>query len=125
MKRWQDWCNVVFGVWMLASPGILGYGAEGGLATHSSWILGAAVVLFAGLAVHLHRPWEEAINVLLGICLLVSPWLVGYDGQPVPTANAVVVGALVSAFGLWSTLGEAAIRKWWHEHHRPHGAKSP
>ena len=124
MKRWRDWCNVVLGVWMLASPGILGFGADGGPAPHSAWILGAAVVLFAGLAVHLHQPWEEAINALLGVGLLVSPWLADFSSQPGPTANAVVIGALVSAFGLWSMLGEAAVRKWWHEHRRPQGVKS-
>jgi hypothetical protein len=39
----------------------------------------------------------SGINVLLGICLLVSPWLFGYSALGVPAIwNSVIVGALIA-----------------------------
>lgn len=52
-KRWQDWANGVLGVWMFAAPWILGLPMAGSTAAWTAWILGAAIILFVGLAVYL------------------------------------------------------------------------
>lgn len=122
LKRWQDWVNVVLGVWMVTSPWVLDFSASESAAAPTAWILGAAIILFAGIAVYMHKAWEEALNIILGICLLASPWALGYAGEMTPTTNAVVIGLLVIAFGVWAMLMDGAVQKWWHEHYRAHGS---
>jgi hypothetical protein len=73
-KQWQNWANGVLGVWMFASPWIFAFATGAGSAARTAWMLGAAIVIFAGLAVYLPKAWEEAINILLGIYLLASRW---------------------------------------------------
>jgi hypothetical protein len=80
-------------------------------------MLGAAIVIFAGLAVYLPKAWQEAINILLGIYLLASPWAFSYSDQTRATTNAVIVGLLVTAFGTSAMLMDTAVKRWWRERH--------
>jgi hypothetical protein len=123
LKRWQDWGNVILGLWTVASPWILGFAAGESRAASTAWILGAAIVVFAGVAVYMHKAWEEALTIILGICLFASPWVLGFAEQMTPTTNAVVVGLLVTAFGVWAMLRDTAVQKWWHEHRPTHGTR--
>jgi SPW repeat len=116
-KRWQDLVNGVLGLYLFESPSILGFAAPGSTATGVAWILGLAIVVFAGIAVYMPKAWEEALNIILGVCLLASPWRLDYSDQAGPTTNAVVVGLLVTALAVWAMLMDTAIQKWWHERH--------
>lgn len=100
-KRWQDWVNLILGVWMFLSPWLLRY-SDLSAPSWNAWILGAAVVVFAAVAVSMPRQWEEAINVLLGIWMVISPWVLSFTGARNAEANAVVVGILVIAFAAWA-----------------------
>lgn len=116
-KRWQDWINLILGLWAFVSPWILGFAVSTSIAARAMWILVAAIVVFAASAVYMHRAWEEVINILLGVCLVAAPWALSFTQQSTPTTNAVVVGLLVTAFAVWAMLMETAVQKWWHEHH--------
>jgi hypothetical protein len=111
MKRWQDWANLALGTWMFVSPWALGFAEEKNLAAVSAWILGAAVVVFAGIAVYMPQAWEEGVNALLGVGLLASPWVLDFATQVTPTSNASVVGVLVTALALWAMLSNPALRE--------------
>lgn len=118
LKRWQDWLNVILGLWTVASPWALGFALDESPAAPTAWILGAAIVIFAGMAVYMHKAWEEALSIVLGICLFVSPWAMGFAEQRTPTMNAVIVGLLVTALAVWMMVSETAVQKWWHDHYR-------
>lgn len=111
MKRWQDWANLALGVWTIVSPWALGFADGNSAAAWSAWAIGAAVVVFAGIAVYMPKAWEEGVNVLLGVGLLVSPWAVGFASQATPTTNAVIVGVLVAALALWAMLMDGTVRE--------------
>ncbi|HEY0938568.1 MAG TPA: SPW repeat protein [Steroidobacter sp.] len=119
-RRWQDWVNVILGAWLVASPWALGF-ADNVLAARSAWVLGAAVVVFAGIAVYMPKAWEEAVNIILGICLLISPWVLGFIEQANATANAVMVGILVVALGAWAMVRDTDFQKWKDQHRGAHG----
>lgn len=119
-RRWQDGLNALLGLWMLASPWILRFAAPGSPATRTAWILGVAILVFAGIAVYMPKAWEEGINILLGLCLIVSPFALGYAGEARPATNALIVGALVVAFAIWAMLMDTTVQKWWHDRHLPH-----
>jgi hypothetical protein len=111
MKRWQDWANLALGAWMILSPWALGFADASSAAAWSAWGLGAAIVVFAGIAVYMPKAWEEGINVLLGVGLLVSPWVLDFATQSTPTSNAVIVGVLVAGLALWAMLMDTTVRE--------------
>ncbi len=115
-KRWQDWINLIVGLGTFVSPWVFGFAASTN-AARALWILGAAIVAFAAFAVYMHKAWEEAINILLGIGLIASPWVVRFTEQSTPTTIAVVGGVLVTTFAVWAMLEETAVQRWWHERH--------
>ena len=69
------------------------------------------------MAVSMPRAWEEGLNILLGLGLLISPWALSYADASKPTTNAVSVGVLVTVLALWAMLRDTQIQKWWHERH--------
>ena len=123
LNRWQDWINVILGLWTVASPWTLGFVTDGSLAAPTAWILGAAIIIFGGIAVYMHKAWEEALSVVLGICLFISPWVLGFADRQTPTTNALVVGLLVTAFAVWAMLKETVVQKWLHDHYRSRGTQ--
>ncbi len=102
--RWQDWVNLVFGIWLFIAPFVLGF-AGLTAAAWNSYILGIGVAVFALIALVQPQVWEEWINLVLGIWLIVSPFLLGYAGETVPTTNHIVLGILVGADALWAMRG--------------------
>lgn len=110
IKRWQDWGNLILGVWLVLSPWVLGF-TDNLVAASTAWVLGAVIGVFAGIAVYMPKVWEEAVNVVVGACLLGSPWIVGFADHENATNNAVIVGALVVALGIWSMLRDTEFHK--------------
>lgn len=120
LNRWQDWTNGILGLWAFLSPWILGFAAGPGVPAFTAWILGIAIIVFAGVAVYMPKAWEEGLNILLGLCLVGSPWALRFTHAARPTANAVIVGLLVITFGVWAMVRDAAVQKWWHDRHLLH-----
>jgi len=107
-KRWQDWLNLLIGIWLFISPWVIGFaGADFG-ASWNAWILGVAIVVFSAIAVSLPQVWEEVVNILLGIWMVVSSWVIGVASRAAET-NAVIVGLLVIMFAAWAM---AMKREW-------------
>ena len=100
-KRWQDWVNLILGVWLFLSPWLLRYTGTTA-AAWNAWILGVAIVVFAAIAVRMPQQWEEVINLLLGIWMVISPWVLAFTGNRSPEANAVIVGLLVIILAAWA-----------------------
>ncbi|WP_202962670.1 SPW repeat protein [Herminiimonas sp. CN] len=116
-KRWQDGGNLVLGVWMFFSPWMLAYAAGMPLAAWNAVILGAAIVVFAAVAMYMPRVWEEGLNMALGVWLIVSPWALRFTAERSAMMNAVVVGILVAALAAWAMLRDKEFEKWWQDHH--------
>lgn len=58
------------------------------------------------------KHWQDAVNALLGACLVLSPWAVGFSGDLVASANAVIVGAALVAAALGAMLVPRAWEEW-------------
>jgi hypothetical protein len=112
-KRWQDWLNLLLGAWLFASPWLMNYASELTQAAWNAWIFGAAIVLFAAVAVSISKAWEEVINALLGMWVAVSPWVLGFASSRDVTTNAVAVGALVALLAIWAMALARDSRKRW------------
>jgi hypothetical protein len=111
-KHWQDWGNLVLGLWVFISPWFLqqitATGAEAGSAATSSavvwnlYIVGIAIAALAGTALFAFQAWEEWTNLALGAWLFASPWVLGFSSSALLMWNAVIVGALVVALAGWA-----------------------
>jgi hypothetical protein len=100
-SRWQDMINLIIGAWLFFSPWLLQY-ATGGTPAWDAYILGAAIVVFAAWALFAPQAWEEWTNLVLGLWLIVSPWVLGFSSQYAATWNMVIVGLVVVIFSVYA-----------------------
>ena len=108
-RRWQDWLNLAIGAWLFVSPWAIGFAGSETAAAWNAWIMGVAIIAFSAIAVSMPRAWEEAINILLGVWMVVSSWVLGVAVKAIET-NAVIVGLLVILFAAWAM----ALARDWH-----------
>lgn len=95
--------NIVLGIWLIASPYLLNFSPYYS-ATVNNDIFGTAVMLMAitRLAVPWQYRWVSAGNVIFGIWVIISPFVLHLTGSGLGTVNNIVVGvliALISATG--------------------------
>lgn len=94
LRRWQDWANMVLGILMAASPWLLGYtGLED--ATLNAVLIGFLVFSLSTLALTLLDHWEAYLNAMLGVWLVLSPWLLRFDGYELAKFPHLAIGAFV------------------------------
>lgn len=107
--NWQDTIALILGLWLMASPWILGY-AGVSIAMWNAVLFGALIVLMAVMAIVNFHEWEEWADIIIGLWLVVSPWALGfamaYAAGPagVATWNFVVLGLLTLGMALWSLM---------------------
>jgi hypothetical protein len=91
----------VIGFWLFISPWVFA-GAAAGAAAWSFWIVGILIAILALAALSAFHVWEEWVNVVLGLWMIVSPWVLGFSAAAGLTWNAVIMGVLVVAFAGWA-----------------------
>lgn len=96
-RRWQDWANMVFGIWLFLSPSILGFGAAGGPAVTNSYLMGLVVAVVSLIALNRPKLWEERVNLIVGLWLIIAPFILNFNNQTAPTWNHIVIGLLIAA----------------------------
>ncbi len=108
-KRTQDWVNLVLAVCLFISPWVLGFVAET-TPTWNAWIVGIALAVLAVAAISAFAEWEEWANLVLGLWLIASPWLLSFAANVNAMWTHVILGLLVAAVSAWAVWG----------YHHPH-----
>ncbi len=108
---WEDWVDMVLGVWLAISPWVLGF-TDNDAATRNALIVGVAVAVLSGSTFLVYNVIEEYVDVVLGIWLIISPWVLSFSGTTDMVADFVIVGALVA--------GLSGYEIWASRHGRPH-----
>ncbi len=116
-QRWQDWMNVLLGLWLVAAP-LVGIGVSSDAAALNSYLTGSAVAILAIAALIRPQPWEEYTNLALGLWLIVAPFALGFTDLGGPMWNQLVVGLLVGGAAL-----AAAVQKSAPTEHHGHGPR--
>ena len=106
MKKWRDESvldlyNVVVAIVLFASPWM--FKLTNGTARMDFWIISAAVIAISLAAVFAYANWEEWVNILFGIWLIASPWILGFS-QARAKHFAIGLGLVVTflaALELW------------------------
>lgn len=112
VRHWQDPVNALAGLWLVASPWILGY-QNVVVAAASTAALGAILFFSSIGAMQFPQAWEEWLDAVLGIALMLLPVLFGFDGVRPALLNALVTGAIVTFLALWVLASDDALAGWW------------
>jgi hypothetical protein len=110
--NWQDWIDMVLGIWLAVSPWILGFAESAPGATRNALIVGIAIAVLNALTFLAYHIIEEWIDVVLGIWLIISPWVLAAAGDVTVVADFVIVGGVVLAL--------SGYEIWAASHGRPH-----
>ena len=106
-----DAINLVLGAWLFFSPWIFGF-APDAAASWNAWISGIVIAGLAIAALVAFAQWEEWLNLIVGLWVAVSPWVVGFAGNATAMRDHVVVGVIVAVV--------AAVRLWFAYQGPPH-----
>jgi hypothetical protein len=110
-KRWQDWMNLTLGVYLIISPFLFAYAdGYGGVSAWNSYLVGAALVVVTALASAKPQAWQEWVVLLLGIWLILAPFVLGFSGDGAAAWNQILTGVVVTiaaATGVRSALRAA------------------
>lgn len=58
------------------------------------------------------KHWQDVVNGVLGIWLILSPWALGFAAEALPTGNAVIVGIALIAAALGAIFVPRAWEEW-------------
>jgi hypothetical protein len=102
MQKWRnesalDLYNVALAAVLFAAPWL--FKLTNGTARVDFWICSAAVVVVSLAAIFAYANWEEWVNLLFGIWLIASPWILGFSHMRA-MHFAVGIGALVAFMAL-------------------------
>lgn len=97
MRKWRsesalDLYNVVLALVLFVAPWL--FRLTNGTARVDFWVCSAAVVAISLAAIFAYANWEEWVNLLVGIWLIASPWVLGFS-QARAMHFAIAIGALV------------------------------
>jgi hypothetical protein len=95
----------IAGLWELVSPFVLGYSALT-VAMWNAVIIGVVlIVLGAGAALYKEVKIDQTldwINTILGLWLIVSPFILGYSDTVGAMWNSIIVGLVVLVLAGWA-----------------------
>ena len=91
---WARILNIIIGIWLMAAPGFLSYGAP---AADNGHIIGPVIATFATVACWEATRGVRKWNYPLGIWLLLAPWVLGYELN-IAIISDTLSGALVLVF---------------------------
>jgi SPW repeat-containing protein len=109
--------DVLAGIWLLISPFVLAFRSHGGAfnsnvtgAVTNDVVLGIVIGLLALYRTFnaANNVWVSWLNVLLGIWVLISPWVVGFSSMRIAMTNNVIMGIIVIILAGWSALASSA-----------------
>ena len=107
MDKWRnaavcDVANLILGAFLFLSPWIFHFspGAE----SWNAWVGGGVIVVLSIAALSAFAEWEEWLNLIVGLWLLVSPWALKFSGSTDAMRTDVIIGlivAVIAAVELW------------------------
>jgi SPW repeat-containing protein len=111
-RTWEDWLGMALGLVILVSPWLV-YPLRVELPMLNAIFFGGAILLLAeSELVDLHR-WEESLELLCGLWVIASPFMLGYSESYLAIWHWALGGivALLAVVELWQdwTLSEQEL----------------
>jgi SPW repeat len=87
-----DVYNLLLAVFLFVTPWLFAYANED--ARIDLWASGALIALSSLAALFVFSYWEEWFNILIGLWLIVSPWILGFAHMRA-MHYSIAIGAVV------------------------------
>jgi len=98
---WAATLTLVFGIWFIFSPWILGN--AGGANVWNNVGVGILIAAFAAARMRSGGlVWAGWADAMLGAWAFFSPWIYGYTANVARFWNGIAVGAAVFLLGIWT-----------------------
>ena len=96
-----DVMNLLLGTILFFSPWLFSLSA--GAPRQTASIIGLFIAVLSIAALAAFAVWEEWLNLIAGLCLIVAPWLLGFQNSNAMTIDAVIgtIVAALAAFEIW------------------------
>jgi hypothetical protein len=108
--HWRDLLIGAIGIWLAASPKVLGYDLDEAAALNAVGVGWCLVIFCAISAWRVVDLGNEILNIVMGCWLVLSPFSLGFAEHRVAELNAIAVGLIVAALAVWD-LGSAPSPK--------------
>lgn len=114
--KWQDWGVLVLGILLLVAPWIFGTATTHALIAWNAGIVGVALVAstlwaFAQASVSATEWGYIAwFQLILGVWLIIAPWLLGFAAIGTAAWTAWIVGIFVVVIAVWKVLEVRCLR---------------
>jgi hypothetical protein len=98
-----DVFNLVLSGVLFFSPWVFDFSA--GAQWQTASVVGVIIAVLSIAALAAFAVWEECLNVIAGLALIVSPWLLGFQNSDAMTID-VAIGVAVTALAtleVWLT----------------------
>jgi nucleoside-diphosphate-sugar epimerase len=96
-NRWAPFANIGFGTWLVTQPLLIG--VEEPLLRWSEVVLGAALMVFSGLALSARAQWARWLCAGIGALVMAVPFLFSTQNAAAYLSDTLV-GALIFAFAV-------------------------
>lgn len=93
--------NILFGIWLVASPWVFDYSGAPGV---NSVFVGALIAILAAsrLASLRSSAGLSAINLILALWTIASPWVYGYSANTGAVRDNLLLGIAIATLAGWS-----------------------
>jgi sulfite exporter TauE/SafE len=101
--RYSSGLNVLLGIWIIASPFILTF-TDNSSALWNDIIVGAVVLILGLVRLSSTRmtSWASWVNLILGLWMVVAPYVLTYSDITNALWNNIVLGIAVAILAAWS-----------------------
>ncbi len=96
-----DVMNLFLGTILFFSPWLFGLSA--GAPRQAASVIGLLIAVLSIAALAAFAVWEEWLNLIAGLWLIVAPWLLGFRDSNAMTIDVVIgtIVAALAAFEIW------------------------
>ncbi len=107
LQKTLNWIIALAGVWMIIASFVLGYGV-GAAPFWDALIVGIIFLVLGAWAAMTSQVGTDKtldwLNALVGLWLLISPFVMSYTSLTAPLYNDIIVGIIVIILGAWAAL---------------------
>ncbi|MET3132282.1 flagellar biosynthesis protein FliQ [Oxalobacteraceae bacterium GrIS 1.11] len=111
-RRWQDQLILILGLWLIVSPWAFAY-PEGSPQMMNAFVSGLVITVLAAFDLYKTYFWAVVVNLLVGVWVAVSPWVLRIADQRAVMLNELIVGIAVVILALWELRTDPDLHKHW------------
>jgi hypothetical protein len=111
-KRWQDQLILLLGLWLFITPWVFSYPIPSPEAWNA-FISGAVIAVLAAFDLYKTFFWAVVLNLLVGVWVAVSPWVLKVADQRPLMWGTLIVGVAVAVLAIWEMRTDPELHKHW------------